>query len=251
MNNSLKASIGKSINSSLGLLDLKLTRLKQPYTDYRDYIPFEETIAGAQEAGLSVGDYIDAKHNKPGATQDTIDQMTKLGVFEGRVERVCEIGPGSGRYLDKVLKICNPSYCEIYETATDWEQWLVQQYELIARPTDGKSLSQTPSESIDLIQAHKVMPGQPSLVMCRYFEEMARIARTGGKIVFDIVTEECLDDATLKNWLAQGRGYQHYPCLMPKQFAIDLLSRRGCDFVGSFFVPMKPGKTECMVFAKQ
>lgn len=250
MNKSLKATIGKNINSFLGLVDLKLTRL-QPYTDYRDYIPFEETIAGAEKAGLSVGDYIDAKHNKPGATQDTIDQMTALGVFKERVERVCEIGPGSGRYLDKILKICNPSYCEIYETAKDWEQWLVQKYQLTAQPTDGKSLSHTPSESIDLIQAHKVMPGQPSLVMCRYFEEMARVTRTDGKIVFDIVTEECLDDATLKNWLATGGGYQHYPCLMPKQFAIDLLSRRGCAFVGSFFVPMEPGKTECMVFAKQ
>jgi hypothetical protein len=167
MNKSLKATIGKNINSFLGLVDLKLTRL-QPYTDYRDYIPFEETITGAEEAGLSVGDYIDAKHNKPGATQDTIDQMTALGVFEGQVERVCEIGPGSGRYLDKVLKICNPSYCEIYETAKDWEQWLVQQYKLTAHPTDGKSLSHTPSESIDLIQAHKVMPGQPSLVVSLY-----------------------------------------------------------------------------------
>jgi hypothetical protein len=80
---------------------------------------------------------------------------------------------------------------------------------------------------------------------------MARVARTGGKIVFDIVTEECLDDATLKNWFATGSGYQHYPCLMPKQYTIDFLSRRGCAFVGSFFVPMEPGKTECMVFAKQ
>lgn len=251
MNKSLKANIGNNINSFLGLLDLKLTRLKQPYTDYRDYIPFEETIAGAEAAGLSVGDYIDAKHNKPGVTQNTIDQMTALGVFEGRVDRVCEIGPGSGRYLDKVLKICNPSYCEIYETAKDWEQWLVKKYQLTAQPTDGRSLSHTPSESIDLIQAHKVMPGQPSLVMCRYFEEMARVVRTGGKIVFDIVTEECLDDATLKNWFAAGAGYQHYPCLMPKQFAIDLLRRRDCAFVGSFFVPMEPGKTECMMFAKQ
>jgi hypothetical protein len=251
MNKSLKATIGSNVNSFLELLDLKLTTLKQPYTDYRDYIPFEDTISGAAEAGLSVGDYIDAKHNKPGVTQNTIDQMTALGVFEGRIDRVCEIGPGSGRYLDKVLKVCNPSYCEIYETAQDWEQWLVEKYKLTAQPTDGRSLSHTPSESIDLIQAHKVMPGQPSLVMCRYFEEMARVAQTGGKIVFDIVTEECLDNATLKDWFAQDTGYQHYPCLMPKQFAIDSLSSRSCAFVGSFLVPMEPGTTECMVFAKQ
>jgi len=43
--------------------------------------------------------------------------MKKLGVFDGEIERVCEIGPGTGRYLDKVLKLAKPTYCEIYETA--------------------------------------------------------------------------------------------------------------------------------------
>ena len=251
MNKSLKTTIGKSINVFLKSLDFKITRLSQPYTEYRDYIPFEETIAGAKEADLSVGDYIDAKHNKPGATQDTIDQMSALEVFEGKVDRICEIGPGSGRYLEKIVKICIPTYYEIYETASKWEKYLEQTYQVIAHSTDGKSLASTPSNSIDLVHAHKVMPGQPSLVMCRYFEEMARVVRTDGKIVFDMVTEGCLDDATLKDWFIAGVSYQHYPCLMPKQFAIDLLSRRDCTFVGSFFVPMKPGKTECMVFRKK
>ena len=250
MAQSLKASLAKKINFFLGLLKLKLIRLR-PYTDYRDYIPFERTIVGAKEAGLSVGDYIDLKHNKPGATQDTIERLDALKVFEGNIERVCEIGPGSGRYLEKVIKKCSPDYYEIYETAKVWEKWLVEQYQLKAQPTDGKSLASTPSESIDLVQAHKVLSGQPSLVLCRYLQEMARVTRTGGKIVFDIVTEECFDEETLKNWLDTGRGYQHYPCLVPKQFAINLLERHGCNFVGSFFVPMKPGKTECMVFVKK
>ncbi|WP_229639808.1 hypothetical protein [Waterburya agarophytonicola] len=251
MKKELKTIVVNGVNASLGLLNLKLIRSKQRFVDYRDYIPFEETIEGAKQSNLSVGDYIDAKHNKPGATQDTIDEMTKLGVFAEKIDRVCEIGPGSGRYLDKVLQLCHPSYCEVYETAEDWKNWLVQQYDLIAQPTDGKSLSSTPSESIDLIQAHKVLPGQPSLITFRYFTEMARVVNKGGKIVFDIVTEECFDDATLENWLATGRGYQHYPALMSKQFTIDFFARRNCAFVGSFFIPMKPGKTECMVFAKK
>ncbi|WP_319421900.1 hypothetical protein [Pleurocapsa sp. FMAR1] len=94
------------------------------------------------------------------------------------------------------------------------------------------------------------MPGQPSLVMCRYFEEMARMVRTDGKIVFDMVTEGCLNDVMLKNWFIAGAGYQHYPCLMSKQLALDLLSRRDCAFVGSFFVPMKPGKLSVWRFVK-
>ncbi|MGL5808215.1 MAG: methyltransferase domain-containing protein [Xenococcaceae cyanobacterium] len=247
----LKNVAGKSINSLLAPVNLKVGKLKRPFTDYRDYIPFEETITGAKEAGLSVGDYIDAKFNKPGATQETIDRMAALGVFKDKLDRICEIGPGSGRYLDKVLKISNPSYCEIYETAKEWEQWLVKTYNVIAHPSDGKSLAYTPSNSIDLIQAHKVISGQPSLWICQYFAEMARVVRDGGKVVFDMVTEDCLDDATLENWITSGHGYQHYPCLMPKQYTINFFERRGLVFDGSFFIPMEPGKTECFVFTKK
>jgi SAM-dependent methyltransferase len=251
MRQQAKNLITDGLNPLFGLVKLKLVWRTGAFEDYRGYIPFSPTLATAQKAGLSIGDYIDTHFNVTGATQATLDRMKELGVFQGQIDRVCEIGPGSGRYLEKTLKACSPSYCEIYETAIDWEKYLVQTYQVVAHPTDGKSLASTPSASIDLVQAHKVMPGQPSLVMCRYFEEMARVVRTGGKIVFDIVTEECLDDTTLKVWLAAGAGYQHYPCLIPKQFAIDFFQRRGCSCDGSFLVPMEPGKTECFVFTKQ
>jgi hypothetical protein len=58
--------------------------------------------------------------------------------------------------------------------------------------------------------------------MCRYFEEMARVVRSGGKVVFDIVTEECMDDETLKDWRKTGAGYQHYPALMCKRLFVNI-----------------------------
>ena len=240
---------GKTLNYFLGLLKLKLVRTNVPYADYRDYIPFQQTLNDAHNAGLSVGDFVDSKHNK-GSTQKTIDQMVALGVFQGDVARVCEIGPGTGRYLEKTIPICQPEYYEIYETAAEWENWLVQNHHVTAQPTDGKSLIHTPSGSIDLVQAHKVLPGQPTLTICGYFDEMARVTCTGGKVVFDIVTEECLDEEILKKWISSGWGYQHYPCLMSKQFTIDFFQRRKFSFDGSFLVPMEPGITECFVFTK-
>ncbi len=88
MNGNLKSLTGRAINSGLGMVNLKLVRCNTPYTDYRDYIPFAETLTGANEAGLSVGDYIDVRHNIPGATQKTSDQMAALGVFKDKIERV-------------------------------------------------------------------------------------------------------------------------------------------------------------------
>src|SRR5262245_3101601 len=78
------------------------------WADVSKFIPFEGTLEGAKRAGLSVGDYIDTVINKtPGATQSTIDQMVALGVFSGHIQSVVEIGPGSGRYLEKTIKICS------------------------------------------------------------------------------------------------------------------------------------------------
>lgn len=239
------------VNSVLGTLNLELKRTNVRSEDYRDYIPFQYTIDEANKANMSVGDYVDAQYNVPGSTQSTMDQMAALGVFADPIDRVCEIGPGTGRYLKELVTRCSPKYYEIYETSAEWRTWLAANYAVTTRPTDGMSLSATPDCSIDLVHTHKVMPGQPSLVICRYYLEMIRVLREGGKVVFDIVTEECLRDDILTGWLRSEVGYQHYPCLMPKQFTIDFFASRNVDFVGSFLVPMLPGETECMVFKKE
>src|SRR3954454_5571418 len=74
-----------------------------------DFIPFEATMRAARAAGLSVGDHIDEVMNEtPGATQSSIDELRALGVFAANPSTVLEIGPGSGRYLEKTLKECSP-----------------------------------------------------------------------------------------------------------------------------------------------
>ena len=88
------------------------------------------------------------------------------------------------------------------------------------------------------------------MTICRYYLEMIRVVRNGGKIAFDIVTEECLEDDVLDAWLRTGSGYQHYPSMVPRQFTVDFFQRRGCSHDGDFLVPMKPGTTNCFVFTK-
>lgn len=248
---SLKRFTRKSINSILNVAGYELTRQYGYFSDYKDYIPLKDTISNAKKAGLSVGDYIDLTHNVPGATQVTIDKMRELGVFETKIERVCEIGPGSGRYMEKTLQIVSPTYYEIYETSQEWQDWLVKEYDVVPQPTDGRSLAATPDKSIDLVHTHKVLPGQSSLVILNYLKEMGRVVKPNGKVVFDIVTEECMDEATLEKWFEGGGGYQSYPCLMAKQYAIDFLINQGLSFDGSFVVEMKPGVTQYLIFTKR
>ena len=88
-------------------------------------------LAGAESAGMSLGDYIDMRSNVPGTTGATIDKMTELGVFFGKIDNVCEIDPGSGRYLEMVIDACRPEHHEIHETSNDWREWLVEKYKVI------------------------------------------------------------------------------------------------------------------------
>lgn len=217
-----------------------------------DFLPFEPTIRAAQSAGLSLGDYIDEVINgTPGATKATIDGMRSLGVFADETATVLEIGPGSGRYLERIIEECAPSRYEIYETAAPWTDYLVDKFGVVAQPTSGSSLAPTPDSSVDLVQAHKVFCGVTFLISARNFLEMARVARPGGRIVFDVMTETCLDPDSVRVWAERGEGHDTYPAAMPRQTCVDLFGTLGCTLVGGFTVPMGVGSTEVLVFRKE
>jgi hypothetical protein len=248
-----KAGLEK-LNGALSLLGWQLIRIsakKHDWGDVAQFIPMKETLAGARAAGLSLGEYIDIEHNVPGATQATHDRLVELGVFKGRIDRVCEIGPGSGRFLEKTIQACQPCHYEVYETARPWADWLVSTYHVIAQPTNGVTLANTPANSIDLFQAHKVFVVLLFLNVCNYFTEIARVTRPGAWVVFDVMTEDCMDKDNMAMWLKTGINTRTYPAILPKRFVTDFFEAHGFALIASFLVPMKPGRTECMVFKKQ
>lgn len=246
----LRNLLKSRINHALNAIGFELVRQQHRWDDPREYLPFAETIRWARQAHMSVGDYVEATYNVPGAVQDTIDRMIELGVFDGPTQRICEIGPGTGRYLEKTLQVSHASYYEFYETATPWARWLVKQYPVTFQPTDGSTLSSTPTASIDLVQAHKVFVATPFLTTYRYFMEMTRVARMDGKIVFDVMTEACMDEATLQRWMCANIPMSPYPNLIPEQFALNVFQRVGCHLDGTFFIPTLPGWSKYMVFTR-
>jgi hypothetical protein len=249
--NTLRNSAVTGVNAVLRLADLKLIRDRgQDWADPSTYIPFKDTVKGASEAGLSVGEFIDATYNLPGATELTITELEKLGVLNTGIDRVCEVGPGSGRYLERVRALVSPSHYEIYETAAPWASWLAEHHQVTVRPTDGKSLSATPDQSVDLAHAHKVMVVIPFLTICRYLVEMMRITRVGGFVVVDAMTDECLPGDTLQQWIDSDIVPSPYPSFVTKQVVLDLFRSRGFDLVGTFFIPMTPGRTQYFAFRR-
>jgi hypothetical protein len=120
-----RRTVRKALNAELIPAGYEL--LPKFQRDYiRSYQPLKQTLKMAKKEGLSVGDYLDKKFQLPGVTQSTVDQMASFGILNKDIKRVCEIGPGSGRYLEKVQRLCSPDSYEVYETTpngrTTWSE---------------------------------------------------------------------------------------------------------------------------------
>jgi hypothetical protein len=244
-NLTFKTWLLNSVNSVLSITDVKVVRRSR---EFDDFIPLQATLRRAQEAGLSVSDYIDINFNAPGATQTTIDQMAALDAFANKPQRICEIGPGSGRYLEKVKLLTSPQHYEIYETSAEWRNYLVQKYGVVARHCNGKTLAETPTASVDLLHSHKVFEGLPLFTTYSYFAEIVRVVPVGGKVAFDVITENCLDDTIIEGWLGMGEPYAK--SMVPQQLVVDYFGKRGFRFDGAFKIVMGPGFTQYFVFTR-
>jgi SAM-dependent methyltransferase len=245
-----KALAKKAINSTLRPLGVQVVRGRS--ADPADpavktFIPAQKTIAAAKKSGLSVGDYIDKTFAEPGVTEETVKAMLDLGGLRGQVSRVCEIGPGSGRYMEKVIEFLHPNVYEIYETADDWLSYLRSTFPTaVVQPCDGRTLSSTETASVDLVHAQKVFVYIDFWATANYLSEMARVVRPGGIVAFDVVSEDCLDEVAVKHAMEHGSIYR----LTPRTWAINFLTSRGLSYVGHYFPVLPPGTSELMVFRR-
>jgi SAM-dependent methyltransferase len=240
------------VNKSLAPVGIRITRLdNHDWNDVASFIPLERTLEAARAANMSVGDYVDSVMNgTPGSSQATIDKMASCAVFSEPLGTIVEIGPGTGRYLAKTLELAAPSRYEIYETAGPWSDYLVKEYDVVLKATDGYSLSGTPDNSADLVHAHKVFSTVPFMVTCCYWQEMARVIRPGGWAVFDVMTERCLSKDSMLIWSRCGIRNGSFPAVMPREVAIDFFTSNGFTLASSFIAPLPPGTTELLLFKR-
>jgi hypothetical protein len=245
MNTHFRQYVRRGLDKVLGMFGMELIRTD---SDHQNYINLQKTLSDATAVGLSVGDYIDFAYNVPGATQHTVRKMSELGIFREKLDNVCEIGPGSGRYLEMTINTCHPKRYEIYETAINWRKWLAHKYAVIAHEADGITLAQTKSKSVNLVHAHKVFVGLTVLSIFTYFLEMLRVCAPEGYIVFDVLTENCFQGNLLNLWLEAN---PYWPvALIPERVVLDFFLQRGAELIGRFTIPMKPGVTDYFVFKR-
>lgn len=241
---SIRARLAKPVNDVLRPLHVQLIAGNSPDPAIKDFLPARKIMAAARNAGLPLGAYMDKTYAKPGATPETVQAMLKLADLQDGCEAVCEIGPGTGRFAEEIIAALNPARYEIYETAKDWLPRLRQLPNVVMRRCDGRTLSQTADGSVDLVHSHKLFVYTEFFATAGYLEEMARAVRPGGAVAFDVVTEDCLDDDVVREWVREASFYRP----VPRAWVVEFMQRRGLTLRGSHFSSLPPGTAELLVF---
>ncbi|MYW63095.1 methyltransferase domain-containing protein [Streptomyces sp. SID8379] len=244
---SIPSTARDGVNRVLRPFNVRVVRGQSDDPAIKPFLSARRTLAAARRAGLSLEDYIDNYSAAPGATAETVDALLRLADLGEHVERVCEIGPGSGRYSARVIAATHPDTYEIYETAGDWLPRLKALPNVVVQPADGHTLSATADKSVDLVHAHKVFVYLPLVVTVGYLDEMARVVRPKGVVAFDVVSENCLDDSTTSEWVSSGSTLYS---MISRSWLVDRLAERQLSFLGSHFVPLSGGRTELLVFRR-
>lgn len=213
----------------------------------KGYISATETVAAAEDAGLSVCDYVEKLWRQEGSTRRIMDELESLGALGPLGLNVLEVGAGTGRYLEQLVERSKPASYQVYETAQDWSTYLQDRYPVVCHDADGHTLSQTADDTVDLLHAHGVFVYLPFITSCQYWQEMFRVVRRNGYVVFDVITEQCMTDEYLGKWLDSDFDY---PVLTPAAFVVSLFEKNGFELRGGFFARLGVGVSEYLVFYK-
>lgn len=219
------------------------------------YYDAESTVREANLAGLTVCDYLesmDRDERKRGRRDRIIEKLKTLGLFKSGIN-VCEIGAGTGMYLEKVVVEAKPALYEVYETDPDWSRYLQEKYASCCEGTmrihraDGVSLKDTTTASCDLVHAHGVFVYLPVLQCLEYIKETARICKAGGHVVFDCYLDTSFSLAVAQSWLDSE---WRFPVIMPEKLLMEFAALQSLQLDTTFNVIHGAASVDYLVFIK-
>ena len=168
------------------------------------FLESDWAIFDAQRKGLSLREWLEKKEGMAGRTDVLIDAIVNtVNVHAGG--HFCEIGPGTGGYLQKLIEKFRPLRYEFYEVNKALTNYILEnnKYEyctVVAQETDGRSLKETRTASQDVVSAYNVWSilGKYSNIY-KYFLEMIRVCKTGGYVIFSTYTEDSYTERVLED----------------------------------------------------
>lgn len=237
--------------SSVSKLLLKIycsVRSASGYHKPKGYIDAKETVRAAARSGKSLCEYVEEMWGIQGETVRIINELAGCGIYSN-VNEVCEIGPGTGRYLEQIIHHADPTQYHIYEIDPGWRKYLVNRYPtlILEHKADGKTLCGTTNEQCELVTAFGVFVYLKPLCTFGYFKEMIRVCKPGGHIIFDCYLSEEWSLKVLDAWLASGNLY---PILLTRDLILDFFKRENCTCVKEFRGRHGADQSDYFVFRK-
>jgi len=242
---SFKSRLRSAVNRCLSPFGWQLGR-SEPFR--HAYIDAAMTLREAAKSGLSVSAYLKRMWNSEAQVREVGELMATAGALSATTQHVCEIGAGTGIYLEETLQRTKPDYVEVYEPNHGWAAYLREHFPVVTQACDGEHLGGTPDSSMDLVAAHGVFVYTPFLVSMSYVAEAARVLRAGRYLVFDVACDHCFSGADVDWWLASP---QRYPAFLSCTVAATYAAHHGLEQVQERVCGQGPGRTHYLIFRKR
>lgn len=243
----IKSLIKNLINRIANKYGFRLQPTGLGYFNPSDVVPL------ARELNLSLCEYLESTNKGGvGVRRDTIVEEI-FNTISIDKPSILEIGAGTGIYLEKFISNYNPVQYEVYETNLNWVDYLKKEYStksnLKFQHSDGMSLYQTKSGSIDLLTMHGVAVYIPIILSIKYFIEMYRVCKSGGYIVFDCFTDENFVMETAKKWIDDEHEYT-FPVVIPIKLINEFAQNNKLDLIKKFDVPYHNSISTYFIYKK-
>lgn len=218
------------------------------------YFNPSDVVPEAKEMNLSLCEYLE-KTNKGGVgvRRDFIVEEI-FNTVHLQAPNILEIGAGTGMYVEKFLSNYNPAMYEVYETNLNWVAYLKEEYaskgNLKFQHADGTSLHQSASNSVDLLTMHGVTVYIPVILSVNYLNEMYRVCKSGGFIIFDCFTDENFTLSTVNNWLEDTYEYT-FPVVISMNLINEFAEKNNLSLVKKFDIQYHASKSTYFIYKKQ
>lgn len=212
------------------------------------YIDCTTTVQAAEDADLTICEFVERLWNQYGQTKLILNRAAKYIDFS-EVHTVCEIGPGTGRYIKKTIeRMVRVDIYSIYETDTDWANWLEKEYPVTKRDANGVDLHEEEDTTIDFCQAHGVFVSLNMYNVLIYLKEMIRVTKTGGHILFDY-----LDETSFSTDVGQViiDNDIDYPSIIPSGIVKNFLLENNCEIITEFDNKYGKGNSKYILVQKK
>jgi hypothetical protein len=134
-------------------------------------------------------------------TNELLSRILPDSFFLSKPERICEVGGAWGATIKHLKERFQPVEYQNYEPDVDYSRWVEENLGAKAMPVDGETLSGTIDQSMDMVIANNVFIFLPVLKIWSYMQEMKRVVRKNGIILFNAVVSTHIDEAMMNNYL--------------------------------------------------